>query len=82
MIAHQRRKNLEQMKAGHTPKNLRNFIVRFEHDNAREMEPEQWDKWVDALPIPEFMAMCFMTQKQVPAAIRSRTTEQKGDHHD
>lgn len=48
------------MKAGYTPKNLRDFTARFERDNMRDMKPEQWGAWVDALPIPELMAMCCM----------------------
>lgn len=60
---------LEQMKAGYTPKHVRRFIARFERDNARDMTPEQWGEWVNALPIPEFMAMCCMTPDQAASAL-------------
>lgn len=60
---------LKQMKAGYTPKNIRQFIARFERDNAGDLTPEQWGEWVDGLPIPEFMAMCCMTPDQVAKAL-------------
>lgn len=68
-----RRERLKQMKAGYTPKNVRQFVARFERDNARDLAPEQWGEWVDHLPIPEFMAMCCMTRDQVSAALAARS---------
>lgn len=65
----ERRERLRQMKAGYTPKNIRRFVARFERDDARNMTPEQWGAWVDTLPIPEFMAMCCMTDEQVRRAL-------------
>lgn len=66
----ERRERLKQMKAGHTSKNIRQFIERYERDNVRDMSAAEWGSWVDALPVPEFMAMCCMTSDEAAAALR------------
>lgn len=33
------------------------FINRYKRDAAATMPTDQWDAWVDALPMDEFMAM-------------------------
>jgi len=33
------------------------FWERYERDNVKDMTPDQWGEWVNALPIAEFMAM-------------------------
>jgi len=69
----ERRERLKQIKAGYTPKNIRQFVARYERDGARDFTPAQWSEWVDSLPIPEFMAMCCMTPDEAAAALAERS---------
>jgi hypothetical protein len=45
-------------------RNLAAFWARYERDDVRGMTPEHWGEWVNALPLPEFMAMVSLRQPE------------------
>ncbi len=44
-------------------RNREALVERIERDGASSMEPAQWESWVDALPLGEFMALIDLFAK-------------------
>ena len=41
-------------------RDTQSLAARYDRNNVEAMTKEQWDAWVDALPLPEFIAMCCL----------------------
>jgi hypothetical protein len=63
------RQRIAQMRKGYNLKNIRSFVARYERDSVDSMTEDELGQWVDALPIPEFMAMCLMVDDEVRMAL-------------